>query len=207
MVFDVHRLVQGHHRAGKHFQVRVVTLVVLGDGAAEPVQVAGACRLIRLLLGQRRIGRRLLTEPADDEVELDVHRLLAPQRAVVVEDRDTGLWRDEIRAFGGDAPHEVDDRRLRGSIGPRCEIRHASTAAARQELVELFDGVVDRERRRLLTRWKLLERLQELCGDRRPVEHEVDAIDQPVPVGVRRDVRALVRVGAKVEQLRCPQVG
>ena len=42
VILDGHRLVQRQHRSGKDFQVGVVTLVVLGDGAAEPLQVAGA---------------------------------------------------------------------------------------------------------------------------------------------------------------------
>ena len=74
--------------AGKEFQVRVVTVVVLGDGVAEPGQIAGGRCGVRLLVSQRGIGRHLFGEPAHQEVELDVRRLLTPQRAVVVEDGD-----------------------------------------------------------------------------------------------------------------------
>jgi hypothetical protein len=41
----------------------------------------------RLALTQRLVGLDHLDESAQDEVELDRHRLLAPQRSVVVEHR------------------------------------------------------------------------------------------------------------------------
>jgi hypothetical protein len=60
VVLDGHRLVQRHHRPRKHFQIGVVTLVVLGDGAAEPLQITARCGQIRLLTRQRPIGGGLL---------------------------------------------------------------------------------------------------------------------------------------------------
>ena len=52
--------------------------------------------------------------------QLEIHRLLGPQRAVVVERRDPFAGRDEIRsAFPGDLGHEVQDRLLRPAIVPR----------------------------------------------------------------------------------------
>jgi hypothetical protein len=50
---------------------------------------------------------------------LEISRLLAPQRAVVIEGRDALGGRHEIRAaLRGDADDEVDDRFLRRAIVP-----------------------------------------------------------------------------------------
>ena len=113
-------LVMGReYRSHQRFQVGVVTLVVLGDGIAQPLQVAGVGGLVRLLSAQRRVRLGLLLESPEQKVELDVHRLLAPQRAVVVEHRDTLPRLNVIRpAFGADPAHEVDDRRPRRPVGP-----------------------------------------------------------------------------------------
>ena len=64
--------------------------------AAEPAVVALVGGLPGLALAQRRVGLGHLDEPAQDEVELDRHRLLAPQRAVVVEHRHALLDRDRL---------------------------------------------------------------------------------------------------------------
>ena len=120
-------LVMGReYRSHQRFQVGVVTLVMLGDRIAQPLQVAGVGGFVRLLIAQRQVRLGLLLESPEQEVELDVHRLLAPQRAVVVEHRDTRLRLNVIRpAFGTDPAHEVDDRRPRGSVGPGREFSHA----------------------------------------------------------------------------------
>jgi len=49
--------------------------------------------------------------------ELDIHRLLDPQRAVIVESRDTLIFGHEIRP-AGDSRHEVGDRTLRRTVIP-----------------------------------------------------------------------------------------
>ena len=71
--------------AGQHPHVGVVTRVVLGHQRTQPAVVALVGGLPGLALAQ--LGLRLghLHEAAKDEVELDRHRLLAPQGAVVVE--------------------------------------------------------------------------------------------------------------------------
>ncbi len=72
--------------------VGVVAGVVLGHQRAEPGVVVLGDGLPRLALraaSGSAVGH--LGEAAEDEVELDRHRLLAPQRAVVVEHRDALL--------------------------------------------------------------------------------------------------------------------
>src|SRR3954464_13802136 len=68
----------------------------------------------------RRAGSAAaLHEPAQDEVQLDRHGLLAPQRAVVVEDRHTLLDRHRLRAVGaGRGGDERQDRLLGGAVAP-----------------------------------------------------------------------------------------
>ena len=67
-----------------------------------------------------------LDEAGEDEPELDRHRFLAPECAVVVEDGDAFFGGNVIRgSFVAHPAHEVDDRRLRGSVGPRREFGHA----------------------------------------------------------------------------------
>src|SRR4051812_11006513 len=82
-----------------------------------------------------------------------------------------------------------------------------SAAATGEKLVELLYRVVDGERCRFLAWWKLFKRLQELSCDGRAVEHQEDAIQQPIPVCIRRYVCMLVRIGPQIEQLRRPQLG
>jgi len=74
----------------------VVAGVVLLHQRGEPRVVVLIGGLPRLALTQGRVGLRHLHEAAQDEVHLDRHRLLAPQRAVVVEDGDALLGRDGL---------------------------------------------------------------------------------------------------------------
>jgi hypothetical protein len=71
----------------------------------------------RVLLGH---GRPAL----QDEAQLDRHRLLAPERAVVVEYGNAVLGRDLLRR----ALDEGDDRLARGRVVPGGEARHQSRA-------------------------------------------------------------------------------
>ena len=64
----------------------------------------------RLPLGMLRRHR---LDPVDREDELEVDRLLGPQRAVIVEGGDALGHRHEVGAAGRRHPrHEVEDRRL-----------------------------------------------------------------------------------------------
>src|SRR5438067_9708303 len=63
-------------------------------------------------------GERLHT--VEREEQLEIHRLLAPERAVVIERGNALLGRDKIRrAFLGDLGDEVSDRLLRCAVIPR----------------------------------------------------------------------------------------
>ena len=77
-------------------------------------------RLLRLPFGV--FGREGL-DAVEGERDLEVHRLLGPQRAVVVEHGDAVGGCDEAGRTGrrhvGDEP---DDRRLRRALVPRCEL-------------------------------------------------------------------------------------
>src|SRR6185436_5065338 len=74
----------------------------------------------------------------EDEPELDGHRLLAPQRSVVVEDGDALLRRHRLgRRLG-----EGDDRLARRRVVPRCErhcpaVRVASSFSTTWSIVKL----------------------------------------------------------------------
>ena len=127
MLLDGEPGVRREDSSRKSFHRGVVTVVVTGDGVAEPGQVAGRSRPIRRIVCQRRVCRGLLGQPADQEVELDVGRLLTPQRAVVVEHRDPLL--------GGDVAHraidELDDRGLRGAVAPGVQNRQVTRRRSR----------------------------------------------------------------------------
>jgi hypothetical protein len=57
--------------------------------------------------------------PVEHECQLDVHRLLTPQRAVVVEHGDPLGRRHEVRPTGCGYPHhEVSDRLFRQAVVP-----------------------------------------------------------------------------------------
>ena len=59
-------------------------------------------------------------EPIEGEEDLHLHRLLAPQRAVIVERRDPLSRMDEVRAaILGHAGDEVEDRALDDVVVPR----------------------------------------------------------------------------------------
>jgi hypothetical protein len=69
-----------------------------------------------------RMERRERPDPVDREQELEIRRLLGPQRSVVVEHRDAVGRRDISRGpLGGDPLDEVHDRRPRGAVVPGGE--------------------------------------------------------------------------------------
>ena len=102
-VLDADAGVGGQDAAAQRPHVGVVARVVLGHERAEPGVVALVGGLPRLALAQLRVRLRHLDEAAKDEVELDRHRLLAPQRAVVVEHRDPLLDRHGCRSVAARA--------------------------------------------------------------------------------------------------------
>ena len=103
--------------AHQHLHVAVVAVVVLRDRLAEPGVVLLVRGLPRLSCPQRLVLLGHLGEAPEDEAELDRHRLLAPERAVVVEDGDPLGGRDVVRpALGRHPLDEVDDRRLRRAV-------------------------------------------------------------------------------------------
>ena len=111
------------HAAHQHTQVGVVAVVVLVDRPAEPRVVLVVRGLPRLLRAQRLVLLGHLGEAHQDEAELDRHRLLAPERAVVVVDGDPLGGRDVVRpAFGRHALDEVDDRRARRRVVPGRQV-------------------------------------------------------------------------------------
>src|SRR5882757_2027186 len=74
--------------------------------------------------------------------------------------------------------------------------------------LHLFDDLVDAEARWPLTWRILLERCQEVANDRLGREDDERAVGhEPVPVGIRRDIRALVRIRPQVKKFRQPQLG
>ena len=67
---------------------------------------------VRMLIGQR-------FHPIQRKRKLHIHRLLAPQRAVVVEGRDALRHRDKVRrAFAGNRSDKALDRLLGWTIIP-----------------------------------------------------------------------------------------
>jgi hypothetical protein len=85
VVLDVHARERLEDAAEQHLHVAVVAGVVLGDDLAEPVIVPGVGGLPRLPVAERLVLVGHGGQALEDEAELDRHRLLAPQRAVVVE--------------------------------------------------------------------------------------------------------------------------
>ena len=65
-------------------------------GRRQRLQVAVEHGLERLLGLPARVLRRQRLDAVEDEGELDIHRLLDPQRAVVVEGRDALGGRHEV---------------------------------------------------------------------------------------------------------------
>jgi len=112
----------GQDPARQDPHVGVVPRVVLDHDRTEPTEVALEGGLPRLTVAQLRLSRGHLDEAAEDEVELDRHGLLAPQRAVVVEHRDPFLDRHGDRSvLSARAPDEVADRLFGWGVTPSRE--------------------------------------------------------------------------------------
>ena len=105
--------------AHEHGEVAVVAVVVLVDRSAEPRVVLLVRGLPRLFRAQRLVLLGHLGEAHQHEAELDRHRLLAPERAVVVVDGDPFRGRDVVRpSLLRHTLDEVDDRLPRRSVVP-----------------------------------------------------------------------------------------
>jgi hypothetical protein len=85
VVLDVHAREGLQHPAHEHLHVAVVAVVVLGDDVAQPAVVPVVGGLPGLAAVQLGVLFGHGGQPLEDEAELDRHRLLAPQGAVVVE--------------------------------------------------------------------------------------------------------------------------
>src|SRR5215207_1601756 len=105
--------------------------IALGQ-RGQRVAVVGQDRVEgRLLLPFRVLGGQRL-DAVEDEPELDIEWLLAPEGAIVVEDGDAVTLRHElVAAFRGDRGDKVEDRLLGGTIVPcgkgivsHCYLRH-----------------------------------------------------------------------------------
>ncbi len=75
---------------------------------------------------------------------------------------------------------------------------------AAHRLLQLFHCLVDREDRWALAWREVLERLEELAGQRAAREQDVALLDLPLVVSVAGDVGLLVGVGVQVEHLGEP---
>src|SRR5262249_28756791 len=69
---------------------------------------------------------------------------------------------------------------------------------------QLLHHLINAEARRLLSRREVLERLDELLHERLCRNKQERPLQRPVVVGIRRDIRPLVRVRAQIEQLGQP---
>src|SRR5271154_1016838 len=116
---------------------------------AEPEQnivIVFENRLERLPLGHRRVLGRQFLHAAEGEIELNLKRLLAAERAVVVEDGYALGWRREPGAsLIGHTRDKVEDRGFRGAVvpgGKRLGIDHAKIRSMRvggSKWLRMFD--------------------------------------------------------------------
>ena len=112
---DLGELVHRHAGVGHRDQLDQA----LFAGRGQRLHVAVQHRLERLLGLPAGVLRRQRLDAVEHEGELDVHRLLDPQRAVVVEGGDALVGRHEVRsALRGDAGDESRDRRFGRAVVP-----------------------------------------------------------------------------------------
>src|SRR5439155_33364 len=91
-------------------------------------------RLERLLVLPLGIFRRELLHAVEHECHLHIHRLLAPQRAIVIEGRDAlRQWHEIGRALVRHPRNECDDGLLRGAVVPGRQSVRLSKSQSRQQ--------------------------------------------------------------------------
>ena len=113
---DLLELHRGHARVRGHHEVQERAIAAGERG----FQIAFEQRGERLLVLPLGMLRRERLHAIEREVELNGHRLLAPERAVVVEDGDALRNGHEIRRTRRrDLRDKVDDGFLRRTIVPR----------------------------------------------------------------------------------------
>ena len=115
VLHDLFEFLRGHARVGGHddFDHRVFAAGERG------FHVALEQRRERFLVLPLRMLRREHLHAVEREEELEIHRLLGPERAVVVERGDALVRRNEVgRAFLGYFFDESDDGFLRRGVVP-----------------------------------------------------------------------------------------
>ncbi len=120
--------------------VRVIAGVVLGEHLAQPRVVTLVRGLPGLAASQLGVGIGHLIETSENEVRLNRQRLLAPQRAVVVERRDPLRHRNERRTILGHRRDEIEDRLFRRAVFPGCKHSVTCRSYSRQSFALRSDG-------------------------------------------------------------------
>ena len=112
------KLLGRHARMGRHEELTEGTLAAGEDG----LHVAPEQRSERLLRSPFRMPGRKRLDAIQHEEELEVHRLFGPERTVIVEDRNTFGWGNEIRrVFPGDPVDESENGLPGRTIVPRWQ--------------------------------------------------------------------------------------
>jgi hypothetical protein len=87
--------------------------------AEQRIVVVFEDRLEGLTFGHRRVLGRKFLDPVEGEKELSLKRLLAAERAVIVENRDALGWRRKLASsFVRHARDKVEDRGFRRAVVP-----------------------------------------------------------------------------------------
>src|SRR5215467_11382594 len=81
----------------------------------------------------------------------------------------------------------------------------AALLAARCAFLQLCQNLVYAKAAGFLARREFLKRFEELSDDGLRRYTNIGMVEPPVVIGVRRDVRLLIRIGPQVEELRKPQ--
>ena len=87
---------QGENTGEQDMQFAVISLIVFGYHTTQPVEILLPGGLPGLFGTQRGVSSGLRSQPAQEIVELDISRFLAPEGAVVVENGDPLGWWDKI---------------------------------------------------------------------------------------------------------------